>query len=409
MKVRICRSCGHENPVVSEAVTYCRYCASAKLDPVTDINDSAVKGGTNSKLKWIILVTLLLIVLGGAWWALQFSSKDEPLQPKKAPIPLAETLNKPENSAILKPQIVTKQVLPQKAEPVIEKPPENPTVVVVESVVNTPSKSPPSSKKAVDNPIVIAKKQIAENSVVIAEKQIEESRVQPKPVAEKKVQKVEVKKPVQKAVKQQKPEKEAENEATVALQLKLEQEKVKTLQEILAKKQTKEARRNMRVLDRANGVVTDTKTGLMWMACSIGQEWSGGYCNGEPEEYFWSEAVNLANEKTYANYSDWRAPTRDELDSIVDCTNDRVPYQLNGKGELITKDGVLQNGKCLGSFQKPTIDQRVFPNTASDFYWSYTFNTHTNYSAWGIVFNAGNHYNYNTSNVGLVRLVRKSQ
>ncbi len=200
-----------------------------------------------------------------------------------------------------------------------------------------------------------------------------------------------------------------ENEATAQLQLKLEQEKVKKLQSILNNKQAIESRQNPRFLNRNKGVVTDSKTGLMWMACSLGQKWKNGTCVGEAEEYLWSEAVSLAKESRYADYSGWRLPTRDELHTIVDCTNGRVGYKLGANGKMVVKDGVPQNGKCLGSFKKPTIDLSVFPNTPASLYWSYSFNAKTNYSAWAVSFSGGYHYNYNTSNLGNVRLIRKSR
>jgi len=175
----------------------------------------------------------------------------------------------------------------------------------------------------------------------------------------------------------------------------------------LSKKQLKKDRRDVRYLNRKAGVVTDAKTGLMWIACSIGQEWNGERCVGEAEEYLRPEGISLAKGLVYADYNDWRLPTRTELHSIVDCSHARLGFKLADDGNIQVKNGVPQNGKCLGKYQKPTIDLTVFPDTLPGLYWSYSYNARTNYSAWAISFGSGYQYNYNTSNLGLIRLVRK--
>jgi len=453
MKIQVCRNCGHKNTVVSGPFTSCNYCGSTELDPVTDteLSPGAVVADTSSggALKWIILIILSVVGLGAAaWWGMQYLEGDKALKTENASVsvPIADSSNKqqtPEvkellrqtehNVSVEKPVSVAEST-PQKVETIALVKEQSKTEPVINKQVK-PVATPPvvseDKAQAVENKVVEIKQteiitkvdpqdstQTASAALqpvekvkpIIVTKAEPEVRVKPKEVVKEKVQKVAVKKPVKKVVKEKIPEKkseeESENEATAALQLKLEQEKVKKLQAILDSKEAKEKRRNMRSLNRSQGVVTDAKTGLMWMTCSIGQDWNGGSCSGEAEEFLWSEAVSLAKDKNYAGYSDWRLPTRDELHSIVSCTNDRLGYKLGADGKTQIKNGVRQNGKCLGNFKRPVIDQRVFPNTSPSLYWSYSFNARTNYSAWGVFFSSGHHYNYNTSNVGMVRLVR---
>ena len=452
MKIQVCRNCGHKNTVVSRPFTSCNYCGSTELDPVintalppgTIAEDTSSGGG----LKWLILIILLLVALGAAaWWALPYLSGDKPFNSQNASIPIANTSNQhktpeakelqrqTEQNVLEKKEISVAESTPQKVEKIalvneqtatIQPKPE-PVIEEQVKVLTTTQK-----ESETKTPVVVAKveeikptqlvtqlelKETAQTSSVTSQpvKKVNEViaktekpalRVEPKKVVQKRAEKVVVSKPVKKITKEVIPVKKAENQATAALQLKREQEKVKKLQALLDSKEAKEKRLNMRSLNRSQGVVTDSKTGLMWMTCSIGQDWTGGSCSGEVEEYLWSEAVSLAKDKNYAGYSDWRLPTRDELHSIVSCTNDRLDYKLGANGKTQIKNGVPQNGKCLGKFKRPVIDQRVFPNTASSLYWSYSFNARTNYSAWGVFFSSGHHYNYNTSNVGLVRLVR---
>lgn len=49
-------------------------------------------------------------------------------------------------------------------------------------------------------------------------------------------------------------------------------------------------------LDDSNGTATHLKTGLMWMRCSLGQNWdsTGKTCTGNPATYPWGEALRAA-------------------------------------------------------------------------------------------------------------------
>lgn len=95
-----------------------------------------------------------------------------------------------------------------------------------------------------------------------------------------------------------------------------------------------------RYRDNGNGTITDTKTNLIWMRCSLGQQWTGSTCAGVAMEMNWNDALKTAISFSYAGHSDWRVPTVDELDTLVQCSAGRAPSaRPNGKFVADT-DGV---------------------------------------------------------------------
>lgn len=129
----------------------------------------------------------------------------------------------------------------------------------------------------------------------------------------------------------------------------------------------------------ANGAeVKDAQTGLTWRRCSAGQSWNGSTCTGEPTSYTHEEALAYAQTQT-----GWRLPNVKELASIVDRSK-----------------------------SDPAIDARVFPGTASNWYWTSSPVVGNSGFAWGVDFGNGNgngsgsvHYSPRNGNYH-VRLVR---
>lgn len=94
-------------------------------------------------------------------------------------------------------------------------------------------------------------------------------------------------------------------------------------------------------VDNLNGTVTHTKTGLMWMRCSLGQSWNGSGCEHTAASYSWQGALNAAKGHSFAGYSDWRLPNINELESIVE-------------------------ERCWA----PSINSSIFPNIPPNWFWS---------------------------------------
>ena len=99
------------------------------------------------------------------------------------------------------------------------------------------------------------------------------------------------------------------------------------------------------------GIVRDNNTGLVWMRCTLLKSGINpdSFCNNTTngDKYTWEESINACNAlntSRYRGYSSWRLPSIRELQSIVDFTNG------------------LQ----------PATNERAFPNTKSEGYWSST-------------------------------------
>lgn len=133
----------------------------------------------------------------------------------------------------------------------------------------------------------------------------------------------------------------------------------------------------------ANGTVTDSDTGLVWDQCTYGLS-GAGCATGSAFNGTWPDALRQAtnaNADAYKGTSDWRVPSKNELESIV----------------KIDKSG-------------PTIDSTAFPGTPMIArLWTSTTYALLPANAWGINFNDGE-VDYNTkTEPGYVRLVRGGQ
>ncbi len=111
-----------------------------------------------------------------------------------------------------------------------------------------------------------------------------------------------------------------------------------------------------RYRDNDDGTVTDVKTGLQWMRCSLGQTWQGGTCTGEAGKYTWQAAMDAAEtfnrQGGTAGYNDWRMPTKEELKTLIYCSSGQSETQKIWGDEKV----------CAGNFVHPTIYQPAFPN-----------------------------------------------
>lgn len=125
-----------------------------------------------------------------------------------------------------------------------------------------------------------------------------------------------------------------------------------------------------------DGTVTHNATGLMWIRCLVGK--TGNDCSGGTvQTYTWMSALQNADVYSFAGYSDWRVPNKNELSSIVEraCFN-------------------------------PAINTAVFPNTTAGYVMSSSPHAYTG-GAWGVDFYDGSIVPVNKSpTIYYVRLVR---
>lgn len=139
-------------------------------------------------------------------------------------------------------------------------------------------------------------------------------------------------------------------------------------------------RENSYYIDNSDGTITDTRTGLMWMRCALGQAWDGAACTGEVSRHRLDYALNIS--MTFSTYSDWRLPTIEELESLTD------PIHTN-----------------------PIIDVHAFPNTPSSYpnkwFWSSSPNAEAPTYALRMSFGNGEVFSFaSRTECWSVRLVR---
>lgn len=121
--------------------------------------------------------------------------------------------------------------------------------------------------------------------------------------------------------------------------------------------------------------VSDSRTGLVWARCSIGQSWTGTTCSGTASTFPHEDALAVA-EAT----SGWRMPNVKELFSLID-------------------DG------CMN----PALDAVAFPGTSNGPYWSTTPHTEWPTGTWTVWFSDGQIGSLaRDANQYPVRLVRKA-
>lgn len=112
------------------------------------------------------------------------------------------------------------------------------------------------------------------------------------------------------------------------------------------------------LIERNGAAVKDTRTGLTWMRCSVGQKWDGTDCQGKPERLTLADA-----RKRVADFDDgagnagrtrWRLPTGDELAGLLLC---------------IHSPEVVQKG-CADTPAGTAMPDIAFPGIPDRAYWS---------------------------------------
>lgn len=138
----------------------------------------------------------------------------------------------------------------------------------------------------------------------------------------------------------------------------------------------------------------------MWKKCSEGK--SGKNCSGKAELYKWPAAKNKFNKgASFAGYNDWRMPTIEELHSLVHCSNGVSQREAAGLY------GCLSKTKLLNNFQRPAINQTVFPNTERfSWFWSQSSLVSDDGFKWASSQDNGGYSFYSGNNAFQIRLVR---
>ena len=145
--------------------------------------------------------------------------------------------------------------------------------------------------------------------------------------------------------------------------------------------------------DNFNGTVSFVKNGaytsarnVLWMKCSYGQTYSGGTCTGTAfttvfcgsndgtcddgtlvtsttsggSTHIYSACNSYnAGAGTFGKTT-WRSPTKDELTSLLVCSNGPVTSSIPANPA----------GGCTAGFSAPVINQTLFPNTVNSDYWT---------------------------------------
>ena len=110
--------------------------------------------------------------------------------------------------------------------------------------------------------------------------------------------------------------------------------------------------------DHGDGTITDTRTGLMWMRSAVGQTWIGDTAVGNASYHKFEPSLELPS--TCVGYDDWRLPTLNELELLVDPSR-----------------------------QAPTIDIYAFPNTPRSFFWTSSRVVESGRNVWRVNFGDG--------------------
>ena len=161
------------------------------------------------------------------------------------------------------------------------------------------------------------------------------------------------------------------------------------------------------------GMWRDPKTNLVWMRCSLGQEWDGKTCTGEAKEYTWQEAMDAAktlnNNGGFGGYKDWVVPHIEDLSSIRYCS---TGFRFKDTVKMPTKAGGTKTADhwCIDNYQRPTINHTIFSNTKEGRYWSSSLYGYFKSTAWTMDFSYAAYVSTDVKKfISYVRLVHSSQ
>jgi len=146
--------------------------------------------------------------------------------------------------------------------------------------------------------------------------------------------------------------------------------------------------------------VKDVKTGLIWEVKTL-----EGLHNKKDEYNWWNDSFKFkdkVNQQGWCGATDWRVPNFEELRALVYCSNG-MPQK---EAWIETCSG---KNDSKGPYQRPVIEQQVFPNTQDSFYWSSSPYADYAFNAWYVNFYLGYGHTSSKGDNFHVRLVRSGQ
>ncbi|MBB43302.1 MAG: hypothetical protein CMM44_06005 [Rhodospirillaceae bacterium] len=121
----------------------------------------------------------------------------------------------------------------------------------------------------------------------------------------------------------------------------------------------------------------DVEQNLYWKRCSFGQVWLDNTCKGQIKKLTISDAIVVASKMSKIDGRNWRLPTRDELQGIIDIKTDY-----------------------------PQVDNEIFPNTYPGPYWTSSKNYFDEERSWTVNFFTGQFFSrFLNTQVHAVRFV----
>lgn len=141
-----------------------------------------------------------------------------------------------------------------------------------------------------------------------------------------------------------------------------------------AKRKVASAKKQKQDKIKAERAATVTRGNLMWMRCSIGQQWTGSSCKGYSKSFKGRDVSSYSS--NFGNLRGWRLPTADELNSMVYCSKGRrkIIRKSGGKIGRVVINGRRKpaSGECLDrGYQRPTVKKsKEYPQFTSQTYWS---------------------------------------
>jgi hypothetical protein len=129
-------------------------------------------------------------------------------------------------------------------------------------------------------------------------------------------------------------------------------------------------------IDNGDGTITDSSTGLMWEQSPAATT------------YTWKQAKDYCEKLTLGGHSDWRLPTRNELQTLVNYSRFNPAISMS---------------------YFPAIRKSYFPGTAASYYWTSTTSADSFGVAWYVHFKYGYVYFIDKMYYNHVRAVRAGQ